>query len=76
MRHLVFQIKIEVSKDSKDLDFSEIDFDRLTADQKEQAFKMWREESDSFAKSDDDIGAALDLTLDIPAHSIMKLRTT
>ena len=51
--------------DSKDLDFSEIDFDGLTADQKEQAIKMLREESDSFAKSDDDIGAAPDLTLDI-----------
>ena len=51
--------------DSKDLDFSEIDFDELTADQKEQAIKMLREESDSFVKSDDDIGAANDLTLDI-----------
>ena len=49
----------------KDLVFSEIDFDGLTADQKEQAMKMLREESDSFAKSDDDIGAAPDLTLDI-----------
>ena len=48
--------------DSKDLDFSEIDFDGLTADQKEQAIKMLREESDSFAESDDDIGAAPDLT--------------
>ena len=51
--------------DSKDLDFSEIDFDGLTADQKEQAIKMLREESDPFAKSDDDIGAAPDLTHDI-----------
>ena len=35
---------------SKDLDFSEIDFDGLTADEKEQAIKMLREESDySFA---------------------------
>ena len=51
--------------DSIDLDFSEIDFDGLTADQKEQAIKMLREESDSCAKSDDDIGAAPDLTLDI-----------
>ena len=60
MTHLVFQIKIR-----QDLDFSEIDFDGLSADQKEQAIKMLREESDSFAKADDDIGAAPDLTLDI-----------
>ena len=50
---------------SKDLDFCEIDFGELTADQKEQAIKMLREETHSFAKSDDDIGAAPDLTLDI-----------
>ena len=30
---------------SKDLDFSDIDFDGLTADQKEQAINMLREES-------------------------------
>ena len=36
--------------DSKDLDFIEIDFYGLITDQKEQAIKMLREESDSFAK--------------------------
>ena len=50
---------------SKDIDFREIDFDGLTADKKEQAIKMLREKSNSFAKSDDGIDAAPDLTLDI-----------
>ena len=51
--------------DFSEIDFSEIDFDGLTTDPKEQAIKMLREERDSFAKSDDDIGAAPDLILDI-----------
>ena len=50
---------------SNNLDFSGIDFDGLTAKKKEQATKMLREESNSFAESDDDIGAAPDLILDI-----------